>query len=141
MFRMKINRALIVATTTALIATGTTAVAHAEESSAASASTQQTGSAESNSSATEGSEQTGGSSATGDNEIHQTAKDLDFTKNSSGSSEIKNLKVGGGSSKAEAWFERQNSKVQTAVIILGMMGIIGMVMGPLRVAVFNFFHI
>lgn len=134
---MKINRALIVATTTALISTGTTAAAHAQETSAA----QQTESAESNSSTTEGSEQTGGSSTIGNNEIHQTAKDPGSTKNSSGSSEIKNLKVGGGSSKAEAWFERQNSKVQTAVIILGVMGIIGMVMGPLRVAVFNFFHI
>lgn len=64
-----------------------------------------------------------------------------MTKNSSGSAEVKKLKVGDGSSKSEAWFERQNPTIQTAVLILGVMGVIGLVIGPLRVAVYNFFHI
>lgn len=139
MFRMKITRALIVATTTALIATGTTAAYAAPDTGSADKAT----SAEQSLSSKpeEGSTQGNGLSSENNTDLHHTAGVPGVTKNSSGSAEVKKLKVGEGSSKSEAWFERQNPTIQTAVLILGVMGVIGLVMGPLRVAVYNFFHI
>ena len=140
LFRMKITRALIVATTTALIATGTTAAYAAPNTGSADQAT----SAEQSLSSKpeEGSAQGNGLSSENNNtDLHHTAGVPGVTKNSSGSAEVKKLKVGDGSSKSEAWFERQNPTIQTAVLILGVMGVIGLVIGPLRVAVYNFFHI
>ena len=140
MFRMKITRALIVATTTALIATGTTAAYAAPNTGSADQATSAEQSLSSKQE--EGSAQGNGLSSENNNtDLHHTAGVPGVTKNSSGSAEGKKLKVGDGSSKSEAWFERQNPTIQTAVLILGVMGVIGLVIGPLRVAVYNFFHI
>ena len=114
MFRMKITRALIVATTTALIATGTTAAYAAPNTGSADQATSAEQSLSSKQE--EGSAQGNGLSSENNNtDLHHTA--------------------------GEAWFERQNPTIQTAVLILGVMGVIGLVIGPLRVAVYNFFHI
>ena len=115
MFRMKITRALIVATTTALIATGTTAAYAAPNTGSADQAT----SAEQSLSSKpeEGSAQGNGLSSENNNtDLHHTAGVPGVTKNSSGSAEVKKLKVGDGSSKSEAWFERQNPTIQTAVL-------------------------
>ncbi|AKK05915.1 hypothetical protein CMUST_07950 [Corynebacterium mustelae] len=133
---MTFKRALATVTTTAVLASGLgiNNIAAAEEASSQSSS-DTTQSADINLTANSNSS----------NNSSNSKNSSDSSSKSKISSDMKDraskVKVSEGSSKAERWFDGQSPAVQGILIALSVFGVIGVLLGPLRVAIFNLFKV
>lgn len=62
-------------------------------------------------------------------------QDIQETKNTSSSA--KKLKISDSSAERERWFDSQTGTTQTVLAIIAIMGVVSVLLGPLRVALYN----
>ncbi|MDO5098222.1 MAG: hypothetical protein Q4D85_05630 [Corynebacterium sp.] len=133
---MTIKRALATLTTTAVLASGIgmNNIAAAEESSSQ-GSSETTNSADINLTANNNSSNNSSNSKNSSESSSKSKISSDMKDRAS------KVKVSEGSSKAERWFDGQSATVQAILIAVSILSVIGVLLGPLRVAIFNFFKI
>ena len=69
--------------------------------------------------------------------VDSSAADQDIQETKNTSSSAKKLKISDSSAERERWFDSQTGTTQTVLTIIAIMGVVSVLLGPLRVALYN----